>query len=132
AEAFAREGAHVMVADVGDAAGIDAVSAISATGGDGRFVHADVTNPADVERMVAETEAAFGSLDILVNSAGILDPRDSSITSTAEEIWDRTMAVNLRGTFLCCRAAIPAMLRTGGGSVINVASFVALMGAATP
>ncbi len=132
AEIFAVEGAHVVLADVAEEAGRAAASAVQASGSDARFIRADVTRVDDVDAMVAAAVEAFGSLDVLVNSAGVLLPQDASVIDTEDATWDRTMAINLRGVFLCCRAAVPAMLRSGGGSIVNVASFVALMGAATP
>ena len=132
AEVFAAAGARVMLADVAEEAGSAAASSIRASGGEATFVRADVTQADDVESMVAAALEAFGSLDILVNSAGVLLSEDASVTATDDATWDRTMAINLRGVFRCCRAAIPAMLRSRGGSIVNVASFVAMMGAATP
>jgi NAD(P)-dependent dehydrogenase (short-subunit alcohol dehydrogenase family) len=130
-ELFAAEGAHVIVADVADDHGQAVATAIVEAGGDAAFVHADVTQAEDVERMVAAAIERFGKLDVMVNSAGVLLPADASVTATSDDVWDRTMAINLRGVFLCCRQGVPAMLRSGGGSLVNVASFVALMGAAT-
>jgi NAD(P)-dependent dehydrogenase (short-subunit alcohol dehydrogenase family) len=82
--------------------------------------------------MVRSAEEAFGKLDVIFNCAGIFPDADGSVLETSEEVWDLVMNVNLKGVFLCCKFAIPALLRAGGGSIINVASFVALMGAATP
>src|SRR5436305_15334689 len=82
--------------------------------------------------MVRTTEDHFGTLDVIFNNAGIFPDADASVVNTSEEVWDVVMNVNLKGVFLGCKYAIPALLRAGGGSIINVASFVALMGAATP
>src|ERR671939_1070146 len=82
--------------------------------------------------MVRMTEDRFGQLDVIFNNAGIFPDADASVVNTSEEVWDLVMSVNLKGVFLGCKYAIPALLRAGGGSIINVASFVALMGAATP
>jgi NAD(P)-dependent dehydrogenase (short-subunit alcohol dehydrogenase family) len=131
ARLFAREGARVAVVDVNDAAGQAAVKAIQEAGGEALYVHADVAKAADAEAMVRAAEDAFGRLDVLFNNAGISHAQDGDATSTAEEVWDLTMNVNLKGVFLGCKYGIPALRRAGGGSVINTASFVAILGAAT-
>jgi NAD(P)-dependent dehydrogenase (short-subunit alcohol dehydrogenase family) len=95
-------------------------------------VPADVSKAADCERMVAEAEKRFGRLNVLFNNAGIMHARDDDSVSTDESVWDLTLAVNAKGVFLGCKHGIPALRRAGGGSVINTASFVARMGAATP
>jgi len=128
---FAREGARVVVAEVADEAGRRTVADIAAAGGEARFVHADVSKAADAENMVAAAEKTYGKLDVLFNNAGIFPAADGSVVDTDEETWDLVMRVNLKGVFLGCKYAIPALLRAGGGSLINTASFVALMGAAT-
>jgi NAD(P)-dependent dehydrogenase (short-subunit alcohol dehydrogenase family) len=132
AHLFAREGARVAVVDVNDAAGQGVVKEIQAAGGAAIYVHADVAKAADVEAMVKTAEDAFGRLDVLFNNAGISHARDGDATSTEEEVWDLTMSVNLKGVFLGCKYGIPALRRAGGGSIINTASFVAILGAATP
>jgi NAD(P)-dependent dehydrogenase (short-subunit alcohol dehydrogenase family) len=132
AELFAREGATVLVADVDEEAAVHAAGAIAAAGGQAEPVHADVTDAGSVREMVRRAVDRFGRLDVLVNNAGVLLPEDASVTATDESVWDRTVAVDLRGVFLCCKYGVPALLESGGGSVINMASFVALMGAATP
>ena len=129
---FAREGAKVVVAEVADEAGRRVAGEIRESGGDAIFVHADVSEPRDAEAMVAETETRFGRLDAIFNNAGIFPAADGSVVDTDEATWDRVIRVNLKGVFLGCKYAIPALLRAGGGSIINTASFVALMGAATP
>jgi NAD(P)-dependent dehydrogenase (short-subunit alcohol dehydrogenase family) len=129
---FAREGARVVVADLNDRAGEATVAAIQGSGGAAFYVHTDVSNAASVENMVRTTEDHFGKLDVIFNNAGIFPDADASVVNTSEEVWDLVMNVNLKGVFLGCKYAIPALLRAGGGSIINVASFVALMGAATP
>ena len=129
---FAREGARVVVADLNDQAGEATVAAIQRSGGDALYVHTDVSKAASVENMVGMTENHFGKLDVIFNNAGIFPDADASVVNTSEEVWDLVMNVNLKGVFLGCKYAIPALLRAGGGSIINVASFVALMGAATP
>jgi NAD(P)-dependent dehydrogenase (short-subunit alcohol dehydrogenase family) len=129
AELFASEGARVVLADVTDEPGRAAAEGI----GDGAaYVHADVSSPADAQAMVAAAVERFGALDVLYNNAGVMPADDGSVTETPPDTWDRVMAINLRGVFLGCKYGIPAMIEGGGGSIVNVASFVALMGAATP
>jgi NAD(P)-dependent dehydrogenase (short-subunit alcohol dehydrogenase family) len=128
---FASEGAAVLVVDVVDGAGQDTVTAIDETGGQAQFFHADVSKDEDCAGMVASCESAFGKLTVLFNNAGIMDGDDGDSQATSDEVWQRTIDVNLKGVFLGCRHGIPALRRAGGGSVINTASFVALMGAAT-
>jgi len=123
---FAKEGARVVVADLADEPG----TAIAAEIG-GLYVHTEVTDPASVEAMYAAALERFGALDICFNNAGISPPEDDSILETELDAWRRVQEVNLTSVYLCCKAAIPIMLERGGGSIINTASFVALMGAAT-
>ncbi|MFQ5709778.1 MAG: glucose 1-dehydrogenase [bacterium] len=130
ASLFAREGARVVVADIHEASGRETVSAIQKDGGQAAFVRVDVSSSEQVREMVEFAETTFGRLDILFNNAGIFDPQDGSVLDTPEETWDRVLDVNLKGVFLGCKHGIPALLRAGGGSIINTASFVALMGAA--
>lgn len=129
---FAREGAAVVVADLNDKAGEATVADIGRAGGRAAYVHVDVSKAPDVERMVRTAEQRFGRLDVLFNNAGIFPDPDGSVVDTSEETWDLVMRVNLKGVFLGCKYGIPAMLRGSGGSIINVASFVALIGAAVP
>jgi NAD(P)-dependent dehydrogenase (short-subunit alcohol dehydrogenase family) len=128
AELFASEGARVVLTDVNDEAGEAAAAAIGAAA---RYVHADVSKEADAAGMVRETVTAFGRLDILYNNAGVMLPDDGSVHATDESIWDLTLAINVKGVAFGCKYGIPAMLEAGGGSIINVASFVAWLGAAT-
>jgi NAD(P)-dependent dehydrogenase (short-subunit alcohol dehydrogenase family) len=129
---FSREGAAIVAVDVVDAAGKETVDLVEKQGGRARYVHADVSRAEDCRAMIAAAEEAFSKLNVLFNNAGIMLNGDDDAVSTSEEIWDQTMAVNLKGVFLGCKFGIPALRRAGGGSVINTASFVALMGAATP
>lgn len=129
---FASEGASVVVVDIDDKGGEETVAAVRASGGRAVYVHADVAKPDDCARMVASAEAAFARLNVLFNNAGIMHGRDDDAVSTDEAIWDLTMAVNAKSVFLGCKYGIPALRRGGGGSIINTASFVAVMGAATP
>jgi len=129
---FADEGARVVVADVNDDTGNATVAEIKARSKEAQYVHADVSKEADVRQLVLTAEGAFGKLDGIVNNAGIFPDADGSVVDTTEEVWDLVMRINLKGVFFGCKHAIPALLRSGGGSIVNVASFVALMGAAVP
>jgi NAD(P)-dependent dehydrogenase (short-subunit alcohol dehydrogenase family) len=129
---FAREGASVVAVDVKDEAGQAVVNEIVAAGGKATYVHADVSKVADCENMVAAAEKTYGKLNILFNNAGIMHDDDDNAVTTEEAVWDLTMAINLKGVFLGCKYGIPALRRAGGGSIINTASFVAVLGAATP
>jgi len=129
---FAAEGAAVLAVDIEDQAAADTVAAIERAGGRAACVHADVSRAADCERMVASAERIFGRLDVVFNNAGIMHSEDDDAVSTDEAVWDVTMNVNAKGVFFGCKYGIPALRRAGGGSIINTASFVALVGAATP
>ena len=129
---FAREGARVAIADIDDRGGQRLAARIKRNGGEAVYCHADVSRDADCAGMVAAAEAEFGALHVLFNNAGIMLAGDAGAVETSEDVWDATLAVNLKGVFLGCKHGIPALRRAGGGSVINTASFVALMGAATP
>jgi len=129
---FAEEGAKVAVVDINEEAGQAVAEAIRAAGGEAIFVKADVSRAEDARRMVEATEAAFGKLDVLFNNAGVMLPGDDDAVNTPEAIFDKTYAINVKGVFLGCKYGIPALRRAGGGSVINTASFVATLGAATP
>ena len=124
---FSDEGASVVVADVGASAGAQAASDCKRA----VFVEVDVSNPASVQALYAQAVETYGGVDILYNNAGIMPPDDDSILTTEADAYDRVQAVNAKGVFLCCKYGIPRLLERGGGSVINVASFVALVGAAT-
>jgi NAD(P)-dependent dehydrogenase (short-subunit alcohol dehydrogenase family) len=125
AKRFAEEGARVCVADLADEPGKETAAEI-----DGVYVHADVTDPDDVQAMYREAAERFGGLDVLFNNAGISPPDDDSILETELDAWQRVQDVNLKSVFLCCKYGIPYLLERGGGSIINTASFVAVMGAA--
>jgi NAD(P)-dependent dehydrogenase (short-subunit alcohol dehydrogenase family) len=129
AKLFASEGARVVLTDVAEDAGRTAAREI---GESAAFVRADVSNASDAEAMVRFAVETFGGLHVLYNNAGVMLPEDGGVVETDEEIWDRTMSINLKGVWLGCKFGIPAMLDSGGGSIVNVASFVALLGAATP
>ena len=129
---FASEGASVVVVDTNESAGNETVQQVVRAGGRAEFVWADVSKDADCARMVSEAESAYGKLDVLFNNAGIMDSADDDATRTSEAVWERTIAINLKGVYLGCKHGIPALRRAGGGSIINTASFVAFLGAATP
>jgi NAD(P)-dependent dehydrogenase (short-subunit alcohol dehydrogenase family) len=129
---FASEGASVVVADVDDAGGQQTVADIKGKDGKAIYVHADVSKAADSENMVHAAEQTFGKLNVLFNNAGISHINDDNAMTTQEDVWDLTMQINLKGVFLGCKYGIPALQRAGGGSIINTASFVAILGAATP
>ena len=126
ARRFASEGAKVVCVDIDDLAGKAAADDVG-----GIFVHADVTVDADVQAMYATAVETFGGLDIAFNNAGISPPDDDSILTTEVDAWRRVQEVNLTSVYLCCKYAIPHMQARGGGSIINTASFVAVMGSAT-
>jgi NAD(P)-dependent dehydrogenase (short-subunit alcohol dehydrogenase family) len=126
ARRFAEEDARVCIVDLADDPGQETASEI-----DGIYVHADVTDPEDVQRMYDETAERFGGIDVLFNNAGISPSDDDSILETGLEAWERVQNVNLKSVYLCCKYGIPYLLERGGGSIINTASFVAVMGAAT-
>jgi NAD(P)-dependent dehydrogenase (short-subunit alcohol dehydrogenase family) len=128
AELFAREGGSVVLTDVADEAGGAAAAAI---GERAHFVHADVSREVDAEAMVQAAVDRFGRLDVLYNNAGVMLPDDGSVDAMSEAIWDTTLNVNVKGVAFGCKYGIPAMIAGGGGSIINVASFVAWVGAAT-
>jgi NAD(P)-dependent dehydrogenase (short-subunit alcohol dehydrogenase family) len=132
ARRFAEEGAAVVAVDLDEASAGETVELVTAAGGRAIPVAVDVADAAGCEAMVAAAEERFGRLDVLFNNAGVMVAGDDDAVTTEEAVWDLTMAVNAKGVFLGCKHGIPALRRAGGGSIINTASFVALMGAATP
>jgi NAD(P)-dependent dehydrogenase (short-subunit alcohol dehydrogenase family) len=124
---FGSEGAKVCVADVDG----EAAERVADSAGDAFAVQVDVADESSVQAMYAETAGRYGGIDVLYNNAGISPADDGSVLDTDLDAWERVQAVNTRGVFLCCKHGIPHLLERGGGSVINVASFVALVGAAT-
>jgi NAD(P)-dependent dehydrogenase (short-subunit alcohol dehydrogenase family) len=126
ARKFAAEGARVVVADLVDDDGKTLADEV-----DGLYVHADVTSADDVQAMYAAAVDRFGGLDVLFNNAGISPPDDDSILETELDAWRRVQEVNLTSVYLCCKYVLPHMQRAGRGSIINTASFVAVLGAAT-
>jgi NAD(P)-dependent dehydrogenase (short-subunit alcohol dehydrogenase family) len=123
---LAAEGARVVIGDVDDANGPRIAGELG-----GVFVRCDVTSPEEVQALFRAAKDTFGSVDIAFNNAGVNPPQDSSILTTDLDIWRKVQEVNLTSVFLCCRAALPYMLEQQRGSIINMASFVAVMGAAT-
>lgn len=130
AELFAGKGSAVVIADVAD--GNDVVDSIAAAGGEAAFVSTDVADDASVAAAVAFTVETFGGLHVLYNNAGISPGEDDGPTTTTDDTWSRTLDINVTGVARCCRHGVPALLGSGGGSIVNVASFVAHLGAATP
>lgn len=125
---FAREGARVVVATRTEKNGLETVERIKDRSGEAIFVRTDVGDVQSVRTAVSQAVETYGGLDILYNNAGGSLPEDASVTELADDIWHRTIKVNLFGTFLCCKYGIPELVRRGGGSVINTSSCVALSG----
>ncbi|MGA8209217.1 MAG: 3-oxoacyl-ACP reductase [Nocardioidaceae bacterium] len=123
---FAEEGAQVVIGDLDATRGEEVASTVA-----GIFVRCDVTVKADVDALFARAKDVYGSVDVAFNNAGIAPPEDDSILDTDLEAWRRVQEVNLTSVYLCCKAALPYMIEQGRGSIINTASFVAVMGAAT-
>ena len=128
---FAEEGSKVIIADVSEEGGKETVSLIKKKGGEATFISCDVAKEEEVRQAIDKTEKTYGKLNILFNNAGVFDESDGSVLETDESTWDMVMNINVKGVFLGCKYGIPALLRAGGGSIINTASFVALVGAAT-
>ena len=129
---FAHEGARVVATDVDETAGQETEALARADSLEVRYLRADVSRDADCRAMVQFAEDTYGKLDILYNNAGIFPEADHSVIDTDEAVWDRVLAVNVKGVYLACKYGIPAMQRAGGGSIINIASFVALLGCSVP
>jgi NAD(P)-dependent dehydrogenase (short-subunit alcohol dehydrogenase family) len=126
ARRFAEEGANVVIADIDDTRGEEVAAEIG-----GLYVHTEVTDKEQVDALFARAKETYGSVDIAFNNAGISPPDDDSILDTDLDAWRRVQEVNLTSVYLCCKAALPYMLEQKRGSIINTASFVAVMGAAT-
>lgn len=129
---FAREGAKVVVVDVNNKAGKSTVAEITRLKKEAVFCKADVSKEKDCKRMINTAKRKFGALHILFNNAGIMHSDDGDSQSTNEDVWDLTMNINVKGVFMGCKYGIPLIQQSGGGSIINTASFVAHLGAATP
>jgi len=132
AQLFAAEGAKVVVAEFDEAAGNQTVESVKQAGGEATYVRTDVSQEADAKGMVDHAVATYGQVDVLYNNAGVMPEPDHSVIDTDVATWDRVMAVNVRGVFLGCKYAIPKMLEQGSGSVINISSFVAILGCSVP
>jgi NAD(P)-dependent dehydrogenase (short-subunit alcohol dehydrogenase family) len=128
---FAAEGASVVAVDLQEATAKETADLVAGAGGRAIGVAANVASSADCEAMVAAAEGTYGQLDVLFNNAGVMLSGDDDALTTSEDTWDTTMSVNAKGVFLGCKHGIPALRRAGGGSIINTASFVAKLGAAT-
>ena len=128
AHVFAREGARVVVAEIDPDLGARTAEEVRAAGNEALFVETDVTDEESVERSIAYTVAEFGMLTTLFNCAGGSLPEDGPAPDVDMSVWDYTIGLDLKGTFLCCRHAIPRIIEAGGGSVINMSSIVAIKG----
>lgn len=129
AQVFAREGASVVIAEVDEGLGRSAEQQLRAAGGEATFVRTDCARSADVQALMARTEAIYGGLHVLYNNASVyLDKIDGPITELAEETWTRILAINLDSVFLCCKYGLPLMIRSGGGSIINTGSSAGVIG----
>ncbi|MGZ8481780.1 MAG: SDR family NAD(P)-dependent oxidoreductase [Candidatus Limnocylindria bacterium] len=132
AQMFAGEGAKVVVAEFDERAGKETVASVANAGGEASFIRTDVSNEADAKAMVDHALERHGRVDVLYNNAGVMPEADHSVIDTEVATWDQVMAVNVRGVFLGCKYAIPPMVAQGSGSVINISSFVALLGCSVP
>ena len=132
AQMFAAEGAKVVVAEYDEKAGAETADLVRGAGGEAIFVQTDVSGEADAAAMVAAAKDRYGRVDVLYNNAGVMPELDHSVVDTDVATWDQVMAINVRGVFLGCKYAIPHMVEQGSGSVINISSFVALLGCSVP
>ena len=124
---FAREGSSVAIAEIQIETGAQVAQQIKREGGEALFIKTDITLASDAERMAERTLEAYGRIDVLVNNAGI-NPSRTPVHETPESDWDRTLAVNLKGAYLCSKYVLPVMIKTGGGSIINISSVVGAIG----
>ena len=129
---FAEEGAKVVVAEFSEPAGQETVRQVTEAGGTATYVQADVSAEKSAKAMVEAAVKAYGRVDVLYNNAGIMPEADHSVVDTDVDTWDLVMAVNVRGVYLGCKYAVPQMVEAGGGSIINIASFVARVGCSVP
>jgi NAD(P)-dependent dehydrogenase (short-subunit alcohol dehydrogenase family) len=129
---FAAEGSRVVVADIAGAAAEETVRQIRAAGGESSPIAVDISLEADAKAMVDVAMTRYGQVDVLYNNAGIMPEADHSVVDTPVDAWDQVMAVNVRGVYLACKYAIPRMIERNSGSIINVSSFVAILGCSVP
>ncbi len=132
AVAFAREGANIVAGDIDPAKGAETITQVKKAGGHALFVRCDVGKEADAATLIGEGVKAFKKIDVLYNNAGIFPEKDHSVVDTDEAVWDLVYRVNVKGVYLVCKHGIPELIKAGGGSVINIASFVALVGCSVP
>jgi NAD(P)-dependent dehydrogenase (short-subunit alcohol dehydrogenase family) len=132
AQLFAGQGARVVVAEYSETAAAETVDLVRQAGGEATFVRTDVSSETDAKAMVDHALTTYGRVDCLYNNAGVMPEADHSVVDTDVATWDAVMAVNVRGVYLGCKYAIPAMIEGGGGSIINIASFVAILGCSVP
>ncbi|MBI5201019.1 MAG: glucose 1-dehydrogenase [Elusimicrobia bacterium] len=130
--AFAREGAKIVAGDIDPAKGAETIEQVKKVKGQAIFVRCDVGKEADAANLVSEGAKAFKKIDVLYNNAGIFPEKDHSVTDTDEAVWDLVYRVNVKGVYFICKYGIPELIKAGGGSVINIASFVALVGCSVP
>lgn len=129
AQLFTREGARVVIAEIDPALGRDAEAKLRTAGGEATFVQTDCSDSAQVQALMARTEAVYGGLNVLYNNASVfLSKHDGPVTELSLETWEKVLSINLRSVFLCCKYGIPLMLRSGGGAVINTGSSASVMG----
>jgi NAD(P)-dependent dehydrogenase (short-subunit alcohol dehydrogenase family) len=129
---FAKEGARLVLNDVAAAAVEETAQMVTAAGGEAIAVTGDVSVEADVEKTVKAGVDKFGKLDTLYNNAGIMPDEDVSVLTMEPDVWRKVLDVNVQGVALCCKFGIPQIIAAGGGAVVNVASFVALVGCSVP
>jgi NAD(P)-dependent dehydrogenase (short-subunit alcohol dehydrogenase family) len=129
---FAAEGASVVAVDLDEATAAETAAQVAGAGGTAAAFAADISASDGCAAMVAFAESTYGALHVLFNNAGVMLSGDDDALTTTEDVWETTMAVNAKGVWLGCKHGIPALRRAGGGAIVNTASFVALMGAATP
>ena len=132
AQIFAREGAHVVVADLFTEAGEESVKLITEAGGEAIFVHTNVAKESEVKALMDTAADHYGAVHVLYNNAGIMPNEDGAITEMTDETFNKVIDINQRGAAYCCKYAIPQMIKVGNGSIINIASFVALLGCTVP
>jgi len=129
---FAKEGAKVVAADVAEEPGQKLAAQIKKEGGEAIFVKTDVSREEDCAALIKKAVQTYGRLDVLYNNAGIFPPDDHSVVDTPWTVWEKVLSINLKGVVSCCKYAVPELVKAGGGSVINIASFTALMGCTVP